>query len=155
MLSVGMTYNERKEEGRAYAFFNSEVSRQEIERGTRLAGERFAGLELSLHDVPSFVQTAEPDLTKLIQTKSIYPTYPEACRNQAAFAQPVKVRDLDYVMEARYVGGGNADCADFLGEVMMNALHCRPEHDDKPFTVAIVAKINGEYLFKSEDEHEE
>src|SRR3989344_8652244 len=86
-------------DGVAYAFFNSNAQKEELEatlNDIRRLEDFPSDLELTLGDVRELKQDCETDpvLMRLINQKSIYPTFPPSHRSQMSSAKSTPLRDL-------------------------------------------------------------
>lgn len=137
--------------GEAYAFFDCSVSRETIESEVvEPLRTSTPGLELTLQEMPEFVRTLnDRDLASFVDTKVIYPTFPEALENQKANARSIPLRDLRYALQVCHAESDNEGCAQGLGDVV-NEIYAR-YGGNNPFSAAIVARIDGEYMFKDSD----
>ena len=141
----------KREIGKAYAFFDCNASKGEIEAELpiiRSLSRTPSKLELSLKEVKNLGKNREvdSDLLKYVGEKEIYPTFPSRFKDLMETAKPIKMTDLKYMIEAKYPDGTNEDTANELGDVMSGIY--AEYGNDEPFNVAVVAKIDGEFLFK-------
>jgi len=149
---------ENHEGGEAYALFNNRASLEDIEAGLpeilethRERSARTPGnLELSLSNVRTLKRSrnVDFDLLTLIDEATIYPTFPEAYRDQIATAEPVEIEDSTYVLKATCPDAGNEYTANELGEIVMNGVYTI-NGEGEPFDVAVTQKAGEQYLFKN------
>lgn len=138
--------------GKAYGFFDCNASKEEIETelpAIRKIARIPLSLELSLMEVENLERNrkVDPDLLQFIRENEIYATFPSKYRDQMKTAKPIKMTDLKYVIAAAYPNEINEEAANELGDVI-NGVYTIYGNGE-PFNVAVVCKIDGEYLFKN------
>ncbi len=135
--------------GKAYAFFDYDSSKQEIEESEpqirseaktpkglqRLFNEGISGLQL---DETLAEQIQYPDDYRVMSSERINQGYKEERRPLAS---------MKYVLVANYRGASNEDVANELRDVM-NVIHRRFNRDQGIFSGADVYEKNGEYQLK-------
>lgn len=139
------------QKGEAYAFFDCPVSRETIESDVvEPLRTSTPGLELTLQEAPEFMRGLKDlDLASFVNTNVIYPTFPKALEDQKTNALPLPLRDLRYALRVCHAESDNEGCAQGLGDVV-NEIYAR-YGGNNPFSAAIVARIDGEYMFKDSD----
>lgn len=150
-----------KEPGEAYAFFDCNAPRGMIDAYLRGSLQETSGeckhdypkpseleVELSLREIKELGRDRndDPDLLEFIRDQRIYTTFPSRYKELMKTAKPILMRDLKYVIEAKDDNMSNEDVANQLG-IAMNSVYLR-FGEKKPFNVVVVAKIDGEYMFK-------
>lgn len=145
MISVSMVALKRQI-GEAYAFFNCNTPRNEIDAHLHegLEGE----VELSIRDTKDLESdpSTDPKLLDTMREQTIYPFYPESFRG--GVLKPVLMKNLKYVIKAQ-TSGDNLDAARSLAGVM-NDVYLR-FGENKPFWMTVVGKDNGEYCEYNSD----
>lgn len=140
-----------QETGKAYAFFDVRKTTPEtlIESLThiRTKARTPSELELTLKTMTDFkTGKINPEIIRFIDSQSIYPTYPTGYKALMKSVSPTQVRDLGYVIEASHPYVSNAETADMLEPITNGVWQTFGQR--RPFKRTIVAKIDGEYMFK-------
>lgn len=144
-----------KQNGEAYAFFNIPASKEDIEKMLPMITEEVEAhgkLELMLCSVPEFLQNpdSDKDLIEFVKVNEISSTYPEKYRHLEATAQSVQMRDLQYLLGARYEQHSNVETAEYLNYIVNNLQ--RILNEGEILTVAVVGRDdNDEYDFWFDD----
>ena len=136
--------------GEAYAFFDCSASKEVIEEKLPdiLTECSPGGLEVSLMEVKDFEKKGGvgSDLLHFIRERKISAIYPSEYLPLMRTAKPTKMTFLKYVMRATLPTARNDEVADKLGSVMNQVRLLWG--DGKPYNMAIVYKIDGEYYFQ-------
>ena len=130
--------------------FDCKASKAEIEAEIpriREISETPNELELSLMEIRDFRnrQGIPSDLLRFVEENNIYPTFPSKYRDRMKTAQPIRMKDLQYVIQTNYPNATNEDTAGFLGD-FMNGVWATFV-GKKPFNFAVITEIGEEYLF--------
>lgn len=135
--------------GEAYGFFDSSASKAVIQVELPTILQRVGSpkeLEVSLMELRDLEKIkVDSDLLQLIKESEIYPIFPSKYKDQMKTAKPVKMTDLKYALKATCLGRGNEETAKEL-EQIINGIYKKYD-DGKPFNVAVVFKVDGEYFF--------
>ena len=134
---------------KAYAFFNLDASKQEIAKDlpkTRDAMGLPSQLELSIKDMRDFVKDpqTDPKLINYINRGKTNAIIPSNLKHLKGSLNPVKVTDLNYVIEARHPNYANDMTAQELSRVMAGLQDTFAY--EKPFYTDIVAQLDGQYM---------
>ncbi|MBT4136254.1 hypothetical protein HOD75_02160 [archaeon] len=139
---------ENKKIGKAYAFFDSDASYEELERDMpeiRDYAQTSEGLQLLLHRGSSRLQVSDrPDtLTKEPKDYRVL-----SSRLSGGVARERKsLERMDYVLEASCEGMSNERVAGELGDVL-NTIYRMYDEDSGQFNGAVVYEDNGEFVFR-------
>ena len=135
--------------GEAYAFFDCDASRLEIEKSEsqiRSKAKTPKSLQMMLHegisglnlDEKLFVLINFPDDYRVMSSERFKQEYEEERRPLAS---------MKYVLAANYRGASNEDAANELGDVM-NVIHRMFNKYQSILRGAVVYKKNGEYQLR-------
>jgi hypothetical protein len=132
--------------GRAYAFFDCDASKEQIEeampdirRNVRIS----EGLQLLLQEGISGLEL-DAKLAECLRFPDDYRVMSSERFKQRGEAERVPLDSLRYAMTADYAGATNEDAAGELGDVM-NAIHLSCNRDQGLFRGAVVYEKDGEY----------
>lgn len=137
--------------GTAYGFCNADAPitkvQKDIEKlASQLPRETQSKLELELADMATFRATSKDlQLLQDIDNVPAYPTFPSGAKKLKEQLKPTRLKDLKYVITARYAPGTNEDAGNALCHVM-NGLF-KKYGRGKLYTGQIIGKApNGEYV---------
>lgn len=138
-----------KDYGRAYAFFDSRASKEEIESDLPLiksSTQSHPSLELFLMEVKEFERKPEidSDLRDFMHTTEIHAIFPSAYRHLMKSSKPTKLCNLKYVIEAKNRYAPVEEVASDLSAIM-NQVYVN-HGEGKPFNVEIIGDVNGQYI---------
>ena len=138
--------------GEAYAFFDCDASRQEIERympEIRYEARTPKSLRILLQEGISGLQLDET-FAEQISYPADYRVMSSERLEQGYEEERRSLSDLQYVMVARYRVADNEDTAGELGDIL-NVIHRRFNRDKGLFRGAVAYEKDGEYILKEED----
>lgn len=128
--------------GKAYAFFNCNASKNEIEAELptiRKLTQTPNQLEISLTENVNELK-GDQNLLKFIGQNKVYPIFPSKLKALIVNAQTIKMIDLRYVLKAKYPKATNKATADELGMILNQAYQSPLYQDEEPFIGKIVYK---------------
>ncbi len=133
---------------KAYSFFDLRVSKEELERelpNIRELAKIPSNLEILLTEVKDLKENkVDPDLLSFIRENGVHATFPSKYKHLMATSKPTKMANLRYILEANNHNGTVEDAGEELSYVT-NQIYSRYGNGE-PFTVAILGKIDGQYL---------
>lgn len=135
--------------GKAYAFFDCDASKEQIERSIpslRRDAMTPEGLQLLLHEGTSGLQF-DKALTELIKFPEDYRVKSSKWRKQDHEEERKPLANMKYVLEADYNRASNKDAASELGD-LLNVIHYEFNRDQSFFRGEIVYEENKEYIFR-------
>lgn len=144
--------------GKAYGFFDCSASREAIQEKLPVIQRCIQApsqLELSLSEMKEIKKARDLDVAKFIAyvdvanfiaNRNIYATFPSQYAAEKKAAKPIAMTSLQYMLEATYIGATNEETANWVGDVI-NGIYMM-YGNNMPFNVAIIAEIDGEFLFK-------
>ena len=135
--------------GSAYAFFDCDASRQEINiyiPDIRHIARTPKGLQMLLHEGISGLQL-DKRLAEQIQYPDDYRVMSSERIKQRYEEERKPLSSMKYSLVANYKGASNEDVANELGDVM-NLIHRRCNRDQGMFRGAVVYEKDGEYRLR-------
>ncbi|HLC56930.1 MAG TPA: hypothetical protein VJJ23_06845 [Candidatus Nanoarchaeia archaeon] len=149
--------NNQENRGAAYAFFDCDASKEQIERAmpnVRYDARTPENLQLLLQEGVSGLRI-DAKLTDLIECEKDYRIMSSERMGQetgfsALLTHGEEIRPLyrmKYAMVASYDGHSNEDTANELGDIV-NDIHRKFGNDQDVFRGAVVYEKDGEYQFK-------